>query len=103
MATGRYQEEELLRYESVDLTNNGQTRAMLERQRQYVEHICQSHPDFDAAYQLAQQFVSMLAEHRAEDLDTWLTQAKQSGFPELRQFSQRHTERRECSSCGHHF
>lgn len=31
MATGRYKEEDLLRYESVDLTDNGQVREMLER------------------------------------------------------------------------
>jgi len=55
-----------------------------QRQRQYVESICQSHPDFDAAYQLAQQFVSMMAEHRVEDLDPWLAQTERSGLPELR-------------------
>jgi radical SAM superfamily enzyme YgiQ (UPF0313 family) len=31
LATGRYQEDELLHYESVDLTNQGQVRAMLDR------------------------------------------------------------------------
>lgn len=31
MATGRYKEEDLLQYESVDLTNDGQVREMLER------------------------------------------------------------------------
>jgi len=31
MATGRYREEDLLRYESVDLTDNGQIRELLER------------------------------------------------------------------------
>jgi transposase len=54
-----------------------------QRQHEYVEQIRQSHPDLEVAYQLAQQFVLMLAEHRAEDLDAWLVQAEQSGLPEL--------------------
>lgn len=58
-----------------------------ERQRQYVEQIRQSHPDLEAAYQLAQQLMMMLAEHRAEDLDVWLVQAEQSGLPELRKMA----------------
>ncbi|MFL5663065.1 MAG: ISL3 family transposase [Ktedonobacteraceae bacterium] len=61
-----------------------QKKELDQRQRQYVEQICQSDPDLDAAYQLAQQFVPMLAEHRAEDLDPWLAHAEQSGLPELR-------------------
>jgi len=58
-----------------------------ERQSQYVEQIRQSHPDLEAAYQLTQQFVLMLAEHRAEELDAWLIGAEQSGLPELRKMA----------------
>ena len=58
-----------------------------ERQQKSVEQICQGHPDLEAAYQLAQQFVVMLAEHRAEDLDAWLVQAEQSGLAELRKMA----------------
>ncbi|GHP00515.1 hypothetical protein KSF_105620 [Reticulibacter mediterranei] len=58
-----------------------------ERQQKSVEQICQGHPDLESAYQLAQQFVLMLAEHRAEDLDAWLVQAEQSGLPELRKMA----------------
>lgn len=54
-----------------------------EWQSQYVEKIRQSHPDLETAYQLAQQFVLMLTEHRAERLDAWLVQAEQSRLPEL--------------------
>jgi transposase len=54
-----------------------------QRQHEYVEQIRQSHPDLEVAYQLAQQFVLMVAEHRAEDLDAWLVQAEESGLPEL--------------------
>ncbi|MBO0791482.1 MAG: transposase, partial [Ktedonobacteraceae bacterium] len=58
-----------------------------ERQRKSVEHIRQSHPDLEAAYQLAQQFVLMLAEHRVGDVDAWLVQAEESGLPELRKMA----------------
>lgn len=37
---------------------------------------------------LPKPFVSMLAEHRAQDLDNWLIQAKQSGIRELKSFAQ---------------
>jgi len=39
-------------------------------------------------YQLSQMFVSMMAEHRAENLDDWLLQAKQSTIRELKSFAQ---------------
>jgi Transposase len=59
-----------------------------EKQRQHVEHIRAAHCDLDTAYQLSQAFVSMLAEHRDQDLDGWLIQAKQSGMRELKSFAQ---------------
>ncbi len=58
-----------------------------EQQRRYVEQICQCHPDLEAAYQLTQQFVLMLTEHRAEDVDAWLVQVEQSDLPELRKMA----------------
>jgi hypothetical protein len=36
--------------------------------------------DLDLAYKLTQAFVSMLADHRDTDLDSWLAQAEQSGM-----------------------
>jgi hypothetical protein len=42
----------------------------------------------ETAYRLSQAFVSMLAEHRAQDLDDWLVQAKQSGILERKSFAQ---------------
>jgi transposase len=42
----------------------------------------------ETAYHLSQAFVSMLAEQRAQDLDDWLLQAKQSGVRELKSFAQ---------------
>jgi len=57
-----------------------------EKQRKYVEQIRQGHGDLEAAYQLGQAFVMMLAERPDEDLDAWLTQAEQSGLPELKKW-----------------
>jgi len=59
-----------------------------EQQRPLVEQLRTAHPDLETAYQLSQAFVSMLAEHRAQDLDDWLLQAKQSGIRELKSFAQ---------------
>jgi transposase len=58
-----------------------------EKQHQQVEQIRAAHRDLESAYQLAQAFVSMLAEHRDQDLDEWLIQAKQSGIRELKSFA----------------
>jgi transposase len=59
-----------------------------EQQRKLVEQLRVAHPDLEAAYRLSQAFVSMLAEHRAQDLDDWLILAKQSGIRELKSFAQ---------------
>ncbi|SRR6266851_334393 len=58
-----------------------------EQQRPLVEQLRAAHPDLDLAYHLSQVFVSMLAERRAQDLDSWLLQAKQSGIREFKSFA----------------
>jgi transposase len=58
-----------------------------EQQRPLVEQLRAAHPDLETAYQLSQAFVSMLAEHRAQDLDDWLLQAKQSTLREFKSFA----------------
>jgi transposase len=58
-----------------------------EKQRKDVEQIRQGHPDLEMAYQLGQGFVTMLAERRGRDLDTWLTQAQHSGLPEFKKMA----------------
>lgn len=58
-----------------------------EKQRQDVEHIRQGHSDLETAYQLAQEFVMMLAEQRGMDLDAWLIQAEQSKLPEFKKMA----------------
>jgi transposase len=65
-----------------------QSAKLDEKQRQHVEQIRAAHRDLDTAYQLSQAFVTMLAEHRAQDLEGWLIQAKQSGIRELKSFAQ---------------
>jgi transposase len=65
-----------------------QSAKLDEKQRKFVEQIRMAHPDLDIAYQLSQTFVLMLTEHRAQDLDDWLLQAKQSGIRELKSFAQ---------------
>jgi transposase len=65
-----------------------QSARLDEKQRELVEQIRTAHRDLDTAYQLSQAFVMMLAEHRDQDLDGWLIQAKQSGIRELKSFAQ---------------
>ena len=57
------------------------------KQQKYIEQICQAHPDLERAYHLAQEFVTMLATHRAADLDAWLVQAEQSNLPEFKEMA----------------
>jgi transposase len=57
------------------------------KQQQHVGQIRAGHPDLERAYQLSQEFVMMLAEHREADLDSWLTQAEHSGLPEIKKMA----------------
>ena len=41
--------------------------------------LCQMHPTIETAYQLAQDFLSMLVSHQAELLDTWLATVENCG------------------------
>lgn len=58
-----------------------------EEQKQQIKLIRLGHPELDRAYQLTQQFVSMLAEQRDTDLDQWLTRAEHSDIRELKRFA----------------
>jgi transposase len=58
-----------------------------EQQRGQIAQIRAAHADLDRAYDLTQAFVSMLAEHRDTDLESWLAQAEQSGIGELGSFA----------------
>jgi transposase len=65
-----------------------QKASLDEKQRRQVKYIRKGHHDLDAAYELSQAFVSMLAERRGADLDEWLVQAEHSGLAELKSFAQ---------------
>ena len=58
-----------------------------QKQRQQIAQIRAAHGDLDVASDLTQAFVSMLAEHRDTDLDSWLAQAEQSGIRERKSFA----------------
>jgi len=58
-----------------------------EKQQHHVKQIREGHPDLENAYQLSQAFVTMLSERRDKDLDEWLLQAEQSGFPEFQRLA----------------
>jgi transposase len=64
-----------------------QVNKLDEEQKQEIELIRVGHPDLDRAYQLTQQFVTMLAEHRDTDLDQWLAQVEYSDIRELKSFA----------------
>ncbi len=58
-----------------------------EKQKQQVNAIRKGYPDLETAYQFSQDFVMMLAERRANDLDSWLTQAEHSCLPEFKKMA----------------
>ena len=58
-----------------------------EKQQGQITQIRAAHTDLDLAYNLTQAFVSMLADHRDMDLESWLAQAEQSGIRELKSFA----------------
>ena len=49
--------------------------------------LCQMHPKVETAYQLTQGFLSMLREHQADSLDTWLAVGRSCGIAELERFA----------------
>jgi transposase len=65
-----------------------QPKKLDEQQRKLVAQLRVAHPDLETAYHLSQAFVSMLAEHCAQNLDDWVLQARQSGIRELKSFAQ---------------
>jgi transposase len=64
-----------------------QAEKLDEKQQGQIAHIRAAHTDLDRAYELTQAFISMLADHRDTDLESWLAQAEQSGIRELRSFA----------------
>jgi len=58
-----------------------------EKQTQHVGQIRAGHPDLERAYHLSQEFVMMLAQRRAGDLESWLTEAEHSRLPEFKKMA----------------
>jgi transposase len=56
-------------------------------QQRYLEQICQASDELKRVYALSQQFVSMVKQREAEQLDAWLTHVKKQGPRELRGFA----------------
>jgi transposase len=52
-------------------------------EQEAVLALCQAHPDLDLAYQLTQEFVTMLKQHQADLLADWIRRARGSHIPEL--------------------
>ncbi len=56
-------------------------------QRTLLERICQTNATFQELYQLGQDFVQMVKQRQARQLDPWLARAHQSSSVELRGFA----------------
>jgi transposase len=52
-----------------------------------LDRLLQAEPELKAVVTLAQDFAALLRERRAEDLDAWLTAARESGLRALRSFA----------------
>jgi transposase len=60
---------------------------LTESQQTQLERIRAAHPDWEAAYHLAQSFVALLAQRRPESLEDWLGRAEDSGIVPLQGFA----------------
>jgi transposase len=59
-----------------------------EQQQQELTSLCQTSPEIERAYHLAQSFRSMLRQRQGKErLDGWLQEASSSNLPELQQFA----------------
>jgi len=57
-----------------------------EEEQQTLLQLRLSHPEVELAYDLVQQFAQMLRNRPGENLDVWLSAARESQIPELRSF-----------------
>jgi transposase len=60
-----------------------QPEALAPTQQRYLEQICQASDELKRVYDLTQQFVSMVRQRQAEQLDAWLSHVKGQGHHEL--------------------
>jgi transposase len=60
---------------------------LTETQRTHLEQITRASDDLQLAYELTQEFVSMIRKHQADPLDGWLEQVKAHAPRELKSFA----------------
>jgi Transposase len=53
----------------------------------YLEQICQASDELKRVYDLSQQFISMVKQREAKQLDAWLRDVREQGPRELRDFA----------------
>jgi len=59
----------------------------LDWQQKYLTQLCEADPQIREAYELIEDFTTMLRERQGERLDTWLQKAEAQGIAELRGFA----------------
>ncbi len=59
----------------------------LDWQQKYLTQLCEADPQMREAYELIEDFTTMLRERQAERLDPWLQKAEAQGIAELRSFA----------------
>ena len=59
----------------------------LDWQQQYLTQLCEADPQIREAYELIEDFTTMLRERQGEHLDTWLHKAEAQSIAELRGFA----------------
>jgi transposase len=64
-----------------------QPDVLTETQRNHLQQITQASDDLKLAYELTQQFVTMIRQHQADPLDGWLTRVKAQAPRELKSFA----------------
>jgi transposase len=60
----------------------------LEWQQKYLTQLCEADPQIREAYELIEDFTTMLRERQGERLDTWLQKVEERGVSELKSFAQ---------------
>ncbi len=59
----------------------------LDWQQKYLTQLCEADPQMREAYELIEDFTTMLRERQAERLDAWLQKAEAQGIAELHSFA----------------
>jgi transposase len=58
-----------------------------EKEQKMIDNLCRLSPEVKAAQELANSFIKMVRERRAERLDGWIDQVVESRIPELKSFA----------------